>query len=135
MKRNLTTMNDVDNKPQRHVGDGFFFMADGYYRKVLYRDILWIEADGNYSYLHLCDGKTLCVIQPLLRVKEFLPVCTFIRIHRSHIVNIHAIDRFVGNMVYIGKKRLDVSRTYREEIFSCFDVLERKRNHDDGDDQ
>ena len=110
-----------------HVTEGFFIRKGEYHCKILYADILWLNASNNYCEIHQNDGKTFCVIYPLVKVEKFLPADLFIRIHRSYIVNIHAVDRFVGNMLYIGKQRLDVSRPYRKEVFSCFDVLEECR--------
>lgn len=106
-----------------HVSDGIFVRNGNYYCKILYTDILWLGAYNNYCEIHKKDGKTYCAVHPLIKVEKNLPPDLFVRIHRSYIVNIHEVDRFIGNMVYIGKQRLDVSRPYRK-IFSCFDVLE-----------
>lgn len=106
-----------------HVSEGVFFRNGEYHYKILYADILWLGAYNNYCEIHHKDGKTYCVVHPLVRVEKLLPPDSFVRIHRSYIINIHAVDRFIGNMVYIGKQRLDVSRSYRH-IFSCFDLLE-----------
>lgn len=118
------------NPVQCHVKNAFFVMSNGFYVKVMYEDILWMESYHNYLDIHLKGEQKLCVIHPLSRMEEFLPQDSFIRIHRSVIVNINAIDRFIGNVLYIGKKRLDVSRPYRELVFPCFNVLERKRSQE-----
>lgn len=113
---------------QCHVKNAFFVMSNGFYVKVMHEDILWLESFHNYLDIHLKGEQKLCVIHPLSRMEKFLPPDSFIRIHRSVIVNVNAVDRFTGNVLYVGKRRLDVSRPYREVIFSCFDVLERKRS-------
>lgn len=116
------------NQAQCHVTNAFFVMANGYYEKITYTDILWLESYHNYLDIHLKGEHKICVIHPLSRMEEFLPKDLFIRIHRSVIINIYAVERFAGNVLYVGKKRLDVSRPYRERVFSCFDILERKRS-------
>ena len=113
---------------QCHVTDAFFVMANGFYEKITYADILWLESYHNYLDIHLKGEHKICVIHPLSKMEEFLPKNYFIRIHRSVIININAVERFTGNVLYVGKKRLDVSRSYRERVFSCFDILERKRS-------
>lgn len=118
------------NPAQCHVNNGFFVMSNGFYVKVVYDDILWMESYHNYLDIHIKDEQKICVIHPLSRMEEFLPKDSFIRIHRSVIVNINAVNRFTGNVLYIGKKHLDVSRPYREIVFSCFDILERKRSQE-----
>lgn len=106
-----------------HVSEAIFVRDSNYYCRILYADILWVGAYNNYCEIHCCDGKTYCAVHSLVKMERILPPELFVRIHRSYIVNIHAVDRFIGNMVYIGKQRLDVSRPYRK-VFSCFDVLE-----------
>lgn len=115
------------NLSECHVKDAFFVMANGFYTKVIYEEILWLESYHNYLDIHLKGEQKLCVIHPLSRMEEILPKDFFIRIHRSLIINIYAVERFIGNTLYIGKRRLDVSRPYRKLVFSCFDILERKR--------
>lgn len=111
-----------------HVSEAVFVRSGEFYYRILYADILWLGAYNNYCEIHCRDGKTYCAVHPLVKVEKMLPSDLFVRIHRSYIINIHAVDRFIGNMVYIGKQRLDVSRPYRA-VFSCFDVLEDyKRN-------
>lgn len=106
-----------------HVSDAMFIRNGDYYCKIRYADILWLGAYNNYCEIHHKDGKTYCAVHPLVKVEKMLPADSFVRIHRSYIVNIHVVDRFIGNMVCVGKQRLDVSRPYRY-VFSCFDVLD-----------
>ncbi|WP_459189956.1 LytR/AlgR family response regulator transcription factor [Parabacteroides sp. APC149_11_2_Y6] len=113
--------------PDCHVDDGFFVRTGEFHSKILYKDILWVSASSNYTDIHLLNGKAICVIYPLVKVEAFLPATLFIRIHRSHIINIRAVDRFIGNILYIGKQRLDISRPYRKLVFSCFDILEERK--------
>lgn len=118
------------NPTQCHVINAFFVISNGFYVKIMYEDILWLESYHNYLDIHLKGGEKICVIHPLSRMEGFLPKNSFIRIHRSLIVNINAVDRFTGNMLYIGKRHLDVSHPYREAVFSCFNILERKRKRE-----
>ena len=45
----------------RHVRDGIFIRQDDYYRKCLYTDLLWVEASGSYSDIHLRDRSRIVV--------------------------------------------------------------------------
>lgn len=113
--------------PECHVKNAFFVMVNGFYTKVRHEEILWLESYHNYLDLHLKGDQKLCIIHPLSKMEEILPKHLFIRIHRSVIINVNAVERFIGNTVYIGKRHLDVSRPYRQTLFSCFDILKRKR--------
>lgn len=111
------------------VDDGFFVRQNDGYAKVCYGDILWVEADNNYSDIHLRGGKVVCVIFSLTALMKRLPPGRFLRVHRSFVVNVFAVDRIVGNMLCIGPHRVDVSRRYRKRVFLAFDFLE-ERNRD-----
>lgn len=106
------------------VDDGFFVRQNDGYSKVCFEDILWVEADNNYSDIHLRNGKVVCVIFSLSGLLKRLPPERFIRVHRSFVVNVFAVDRIVGNMLCIGKHMVDVSRRYRKSVFLAFDFLE-----------
>lgn len=129
--RNLEKVKESDNAEENsllvggvaHVSEAVFVRNGDFYYRIAYADILWLGAYNNYCEIHCRDGKTFCAVHPLVKVEKILPPELFVRIHRSYIVNIHAVERFIGNVVYIGKQRLDVSRPFRA-VFSCFDVLE-----------
>lgn len=107
-----------------HVHEAIFIRQKEIRRKVLYADILWVEAGGSYCDFHLTTGDTLTVVHTLTDIARKLPPTIFTRIHRSHLINVHHVDGIVGNAIYIGKRRLPVSAPYYEEAATCFDVLE-----------
>ena len=59
---------------------------------VLCNDIVFVAALGNYSRVHLCDDRNFLNDKNLDRLLQVLP-STFIRIHKSFIVNIGFIKR------------------------------------------
>ena len=56
-------------------------------------EILWIGADDYYSDIHSTQGRFL-ERKPLKVLLEHLPEESFVRIHRSTVVNLHAIRKF-----------------------------------------
>lgn len=108
-----------------HQIDGFFVRQADYMNKIRFSDILWVEASRSYSYLHLADNKAKVIVtHPLSEVKKKLPQTRFIQIHRSFIVNICYVERFIGNMLYIGKVSFPISRKYRNEVMKHFIFLD-----------
>jgi two-component system LytT family response regulator len=89
------------------------------------RDIEWIEAEDNYVLLH--SGKEAYILrQTLANIQNRLDPDTFIRVHRSAIVNIEALkelqlgfDGAYGLELKSGTK-LRLSRGYRERFFKKF---------------
>ena len=57
----------------------------------LVRDIVYISAADDYSEVHLANGKLSLVSQRLRRWEERLPD-TFVRVHRSTLVNLNFVE-------------------------------------------
>ncbi|OAV42702.1 LytTR family DNA-binding domain-containing protein [Lewinella sp. 4G2] len=53
-------------------------------------DIIWVEADGDYARLH-CTEATYHSNYGISAIEEKLDPATFLRVHRSHIVNLSAV--------------------------------------------
>lgn len=81
-------------------------------------EIDWIEAAGDYVYVHAKSQKHI-VRETLLSLEQRLDPAQFIRIHRSAIVNVEKIKSFRPNKhgdydVYLQSGiKLKLSRTYR----------------------
>lgn len=50
--------------------------------------IVRLEGESNYTYFFLADGQKILISKTLSTFEEFLPNDLFIRIHKSHIINI-----------------------------------------------
>ncbi len=85
--------------------------------------IQWVEAAGDYSEIHTADG-TYLSSAGLGALNEHLSGDRFLRIHRSHLIALDAVDhlRSDGSGGYHVRlddgTRLRVSRTYASEIRS-----------------
>jgi DNA-binding LytR/AlgR family response regulator len=67
--------------------------------------------------MFLTDGKSLMVNLRLWRIEEILQEHpNFVRINRSEIVNLDAVDGFEGNCYYIGKNPLYATGDYRQRM-------------------
>jgi two-component system LytT family response regulator len=73
--------------------DLFFYEESRQPRFIRIRDIVHIEAAGNYTELHLADGSTALTSNTLSTWDERLPGDRFVRIHRSTIVNVEHVER------------------------------------------
>ena len=55
-------------------------------------EILYIQSDINYCYVHLKDGRTFLIAKTLKEYNQELNNHAFARIHKSYLVNLEAIS-------------------------------------------
>lgn len=56
-------------------------------------EILHAQADGNYTEVILSNNRQIKVLRQLKEIEELLPYENFIRVHRSHLVNLEHVIR------------------------------------------
>lgn len=85
-------------------------------------DIHWVEAAGDYLFVHTNQGKSQLIRKTMKAMEEILGNEHFIRIHRSYIVNIDHVKKF-GNNKYREKivtlkndQQLSVSRRFKSRV-------------------
>ena len=92
----LSDLNKDDSCP-----DYLFVKDKDCYRKIYFRQILWLEAAGSYCFIQAINNVKLCLTFSLSEIMTKLPEDQFLRTHRSYIVNINHVDSFIGNMMCI----------------------------------
>ncbi len=87
-------------------------------------DIIYIEGDNNYSNIHMLNGQKLVISKTLAYVEPKLANYSFLRIHKSHIINLKYIAKYVkndGSYVELENgKKLSVSRIKRTVLNELF---------------
>ena len=85
-----------------------------------FADIEWIAAEGNYARIHTGEDNYL-TRETLSRLETKLPPATFVRIHRSTIVNrervreLHSLPHGEQRLILHNGMELTVSRRYRKQ--------------------
>jgi two-component system LytT family response regulator len=83
-------------------------------------EIVYCKSDGNYSTLFLVGNRKLTVSKALKHFSNNLPGTQFIRIHKSYLVNLNYIKKYLkiggGELVMTNDDVLPVSRIYRTEL-------------------
>jgi two-component system LytT family response regulator len=96
------------------------YVKTGYEQvKVLFEDILYLEAAGNYVSFVLKD-KTLLSRLTFSEAENLLPSDQFIRIHRSYIVAVNKIDKLERHQVTIRKLSIPVGEAYSQNLQTKF---------------
>ncbi len=87
-------------------------------------DIEWIQAAGNYVNLHV-RGRDYSLRSTIAGIEEKLDPGRFVRIHRSHIVNldqvssIEPLDTGDARVHMRDTAEIPCSRRYREQLRAC----------------
>ena len=80
-------------------------------------DIYYLEADGNYCYLHLANGTRVPVLRSLYSLLEEFPGPYFLRVHRGYAVNPARVRNYTaGELRLEGGAVLPIGRKYRENF-------------------
>ena len=91
------------------------FVKDGTrVRKVDLRRLLLVKAEANYVDF-IMDESSVMSLMSMKRLEELLPD-HFIRVHRSYMVNRNRISGVEDGSVLIGKHRIPIGDSYKEDF-------------------
>ena len=93
--------------------DFIFIKAEGKIFKVRFDDLIYAEANGNYTKIVTNQHMLLPTIT-FSGFEDLLPKSQFLRIHRSFIINKAKITHIEGNRVFINNIEIPISTNYRE---------------------
>lgn len=108
--------------------DYFFVLEGGTYAKFEVGNLLYAEADGSSVNLYFRNRAHRVVVSANLgSFERQLPHPSLRRIHRSYLVNVHHVDALDEAGAFVThngeRRRLPVSKTYREAFFGHFRKL------------
>jgi two-component system LytT family response regulator len=114
------------NMATNHVAEHLLILKtqDGSLKIVL-KDIVHIEGDRNYSYIHLRNGSKKLVTKTLSNLEELLDSKGFYRCHRSYIINRQHISRTKGETVLLADSiTIPISRRKKKPFQLWFESNE-----------
>lgn len=102
----------------------YTFIKSGYQlEKVYFNDILFIEGMGDYRGIHTTNKKIL-TLQTFSELQQLLPISIFKRVHKSYMVSVNKIDSVKRTIIVIGKERIPISSTYKDDFHRFIRVSE-----------
>ncbi len=114
LKRNLSPANNDDQTIALPEINGFTI--------VRVKDILRCEGERNYSRIYFVNGTSVLVSRTLLDFDNLLVSHGFFRIHRSHLISLKNVNRYLkadGGMVEMNDKtQLPVSPKFKDELLN-----------------
>jgi DNA-binding LytR/AlgR family response regulator len=114
-----------DEHAETRPAKEYIFVRDGYvFRKIFFKELLYLESDANYVTLHLKSQKRVMVRSTLNDFTTHLDTQTFIRIHRSYSVNVHLVDDVFPTEVSVNGIKIPVGKSYKDDLFKALGISE-----------
>lgn len=92
-----------------------FVKEDKKYYQIKLKDILFIEAYGNYVRIHLID-RMIVSHQTLTSFTHHLPDSQFMRVHKSFMISIDKIELIEGNRISILDHKIPIGKMYKLNV-------------------
>ena len=87
---------------------------------ILIEDILYCEADSNYTNITLKNNIKLLMSKPLKELASQLKGYNYLRIHNSYLINLNHMTKYVrgnaGYVIMVDGKNLNVSRSRKQNL-------------------
>ena len=86
------------------------------FEKVILDTVLYFKNDQNYIEIYMISGKILLVRYTTAEIVALLPANQFIKINRTYIVNVKAVDKIDSKCLHIAQLTLPISKEVREAL-------------------
>lgn len=107
---------------EKSTGNDLYVNIDRRLVKINIPDINVIQAKGDYIKIKT-DTQNHIVHSTLKKIEEKLPTSTFLKVHRSYIINTKKIIDIEDNSVLIKQDIIPVSRSNRSELMKRLNLL------------
>ncbi len=91
------------------------------------RNIVSLEAQSNYTEIRLINKKKILVCKTLKEMEEAIRSEAFVRIHRSHTINLNRLSKYVkgkgGYVVMDDGTTINVSAGRKQEFMEALEVF------------
>jgi len=122
---------EINGKPEAELEqeafpykDHLFLKKRGVLHKIKIPNILYVSANDDYTITMTEDGKFISSLR-LFEIQKLLEPFDFIKVHRSHLVNlnkVHSIDTN-RNILKIGEHEVPVSRSNKQTIIEKIQLI------------
>lgn len=83
-----------------------------------------LEADKDYTLIHLSDGRQLSTLGTLSSLEQQLPTPFFVRIQRSYVININRIKSYTTqNVMLLSGLCAPIGKNYRESFLASLQAI------------
>jgi DNA-binding LytR/AlgR family response regulator len=111
----LQTLRHKPRWPEKNEADHFYVKCDGKIERVLYNELVYIEAMANYITLYTTTKKLVAYLT-IKGIHDKLPAGKFIQVHKSYIVNSDMINNIEGNMLNLNGTKISIGLSFYDGV-------------------
>ncbi|MGB3466218.1 MAG: response regulator [Cyclobacteriaceae bacterium] len=114
----INNRSEKDTTPKAEsyiISDHIFIRDSGRYKRIALEQIYYVNAVGSYIEIITKDQKLTLAVN-LKAFEARLSDSRFLRIHRSHLINLNQIEEYDGVKVYLGGEALPIGNSYKDEF-------------------
>ncbi len=111
---------------EAEASDKEFISVKADYKTQLVKvaDIVYLESAGEYVRLHIEGSSTITTLFRLKNMETTLPADSFLRVHRSYIVNIKRITSYTKGRIFLDNgEYIPLGENYKERFLEYFNKL------------
>jgi two-component system LytT family response regulator len=98
--------------------------ADYKTQLVKVADIVYLESAGEYVRLHIEGSSTITTLFRLKNMETTLPAESFLRVHRSYIVNLKRIASYTKGRIFLDNgEYIPLGENYKERFLEYFNKM------------
>jgi DNA-binding LytR/AlgR family response regulator len=117
--KSMERIMEVDQSLKAVVDDHVevYIKSDLKYIKINIKEITHIEAMADYVMFFMENGKKYIVHSTMKALELKLPSNMFVRVHRSYILNMKAVESADSGTINVGGQRIPIGASYRSGFF------------------
>jgi DNA-binding LytR/AlgR family response regulator len=102
--------------------DHIYIKSDGKLIRLNNEDILYIESMGDYVKFVTAEKKFI-THNTIKNLEEKVNRQTFMKVHRSYIINTSKIDNIRENYLFISGKEIPVSKAHKQDVMNKLNII------------
>ncbi|PSK97951.1 LytR/AlgR family response regulator transcription factor [Cecembia rubra] len=102
--------------------DSLFVRINGVLQKIKHKDIIYLEADANYTQIYTRE-KRILVRATLKELEQKLSNSLFARIHKSFMINLEEIEGIQTDFIQISGKEIPIGRNQYSWLLRKIKIL------------
>ena len=118
-KKTLTHQRTQSLKDKQEKGEEHYLLvrAERKTQRISIESIFYLESLGDYVKIHTSSSPPIITKEKISKLGATLPG-SFLRVHRSYIVNTDKVVAFSKEMVQLASIQLPISRTYKKSVMN-----------------